>query len=286
MHRRYSAAVAAAQTKVEAAQLAANQLRSMYNSNNSRCDAQPWTQQYCAAAADGWLAYQMADDELSTAAAALAAVAEGPAAAELAAARADLIAAQQAVSEVATGSLWGSHEAALVSWMAAEEAANAVADKGAEGAALSAANAALRVAQQALSAVNSDTSTEWLALSAAVTGVKVAAAGVHAAQAAAKLGAAAQQLAVEGLRKALADVATGNFITMNSLYVNFKLQKSSVMLYAYYGMTAFGQRLTGNFAVDVNDSPQELKLMVLDVLAGEVLRAVKSTYKDTQQFLL
>ncbi|WIA21911.1 hypothetical protein OEZ85_004279 [Tetradesmus obliquus] len=63
-------------------------------------------------------------------------------------------------------------------------------------------------------------------------------------------------------------------------------KKSSVMLYAYYGMTAFGQRLTGNFAVDVNDSPQELKLMVLDVLAGEVLRVVKSTYKDTQQFLL
>jgi hypothetical protein len=259
----------------------------MYNSNNSRCDAEPWTQQYCAAAADGWLAYQLADDELSAAAAALSAVTAGPAATRLAAARADLTAAQQAASEVTIGSLWTSREAAFVAWMAAEEAANAVASKGPEGAALTDANAALRATQQALSAVNSDTSPEWQALSAAVTGVKVATARVNAAQAAAKLGGTAQQLAAEGLRKALADVATGNFLAMSSLYVNFTMQKGSVMLYAYYGMSVLGQRMTGNFAIDVNNSsPQELKVMVLDVLAGEALRAVKTAYKETQQFLL
>lgn len=232
------------------------------------------------------MAYQTADDTLSAAAAALTAVTAGPTADRLAAARAAMIAAQQAASEVTSGSLWSNREAALVAWMAAEEAANAVADKGTEGAALADANAALRAAQQALTAVNADTSAEWQALSAAVTGVKVATARMNAAQAAVKLGGAAQQLAVEGLRKALADVATGNFLSLSSLYVNFTLQKSSVTLYAYYGMTVFGQRMSGNFAIDVNNSPQELKLMVLDVLVGEALRAVKTAYKNTQQFLL
>jgi hypothetical protein len=284
--RRFASAVAAAQVKVEAAQLAANALKHSYNSNNSRCDAEPWTQQYCAAAADGWLAYLMADDELSTATAALAAVTAGPVAGRLAAARAEMTAAQQAVSEVIAGDLWVGREAAFDAWMVAEDAANAVADKGSEGAALTAANAALRSTQQALSAVNSDSSPEWQALSAAVTGFKVATARVHAARAAATLGGTTQQLAVTELRKALADVATGSFLNMSSLYVNFTLNKSSVMLYAYYGMTVFGQRMSGNFAIDVNNSPQELKLMVMDVLVGDVLRAVKTAYKDTQQFLL
>jgi hypothetical protein len=283
---RFSSAIAAAQIKVEAAQMAANELKHKYNSNNSRCDAEPWTQQYCAAAADGWLAYQMADDELSAATAALAAVTAGPVAAQLAAARAEVTATQQAVSDVIAGSLWGSREAAFDALMAAEDAASAVADKGSEGAALSAANAELRATQQSLSAVNSESSPEWQALSAAVAGFKVATARVHAAEAAAALSGTAQQLAVAGLRKALADMATGSYLIMSSLYVNFTLQKSSVMLYAYYGMTVLGQRMTGNFAIDVNNSPQELKLMVLDVLVGDALRAVKTAYNDTKQILL
>jgi hypothetical protein len=228
----------------------------------------------------------MADDELSTATAALAAVTAGLVAGRLAAARAAMTATQQAVSEVIAGSLWVSREAAFDALLVAEDAANAVADKGSEGVVLSAANAGLRSTQQALSAVNSEASPEWQALSAAVAGFKVATARLHAAQAAATLGAAPQQLAVAGLRKALSDVATGNFLSMSSLYVNFTLNKSSVMLYAYYGMTVFGQRMSGNFAIDVNNSPQELKLMVVDVLVGDALRAVKTAYKETQQFLL
>lgn len=84
---RFSSAMAAELLSVEVAQTAVNELKSSYNLNNSRCDAESWTQQYCAAAATSWAAYQTADNQLAAATASLAGVAKGPSATQLAEAR-------------------------------------------------------------------------------------------------------------------------------------------------------------------------------------------------------
>lgn len=185
------------------------------------------------------------------------------------------------------GTPWEKRSAAYEAWAAAKDAANALSETGSQGKALEAANTALREAQQGLVAAVSEGSEHWMALSTATGDFKAAVAKLQAAQVAAKSTIEARQLAADAVKQALADIAGETFMQLSSFTVNFALQNTSVVLYVYYDITVLGQQMVGNFAIDVNASPQqEMKLMLVDLMAGEALRAVNAVHTDIQPFMV